>query len=212
MRARSPRSAAAFPHRAGWWPALLLVLVAVLLGIYADVGQYAGGFWGLLPELGAPWVLLAFASGRVANRRPLVAAGSGLLLILGGLVSYALFVHVVHEVRLYNVVRSGGAYYWAAWAALLGPLAGLAGSWSVAGRSTLRPAGWAFAVGVPLAECVRVSASDYLDARGVIASLLVLAAVVALFALREVRLLPLTAAVGAWVGVGLATLLLLHAT
>ncbi len=189
---------------------VVLVVAAALLGVYADVGQYAGGFWGRLPELGAPWVLLGFAGGRLALRPPLVAAGAGLLLILGGLVSYALFVNVVHDVRLYNVVQSGGAYYWAAWAGIMGPLAGLAGAWSRARRPLLRLAGWAFAVGVPLAECARVLASDYLDQRGVIVSLLVLSAAVASVALREVRLLPLAVAAGAWVSVGFATLLLLH--
>ena len=186
-----------------WWRVALLGVAAMLLGVYADLGQYAAGFWGRLPELGAPWLLLAFAGGRVANRSTAAAALTGFLLVFGGLVSYGLFVHAAHGTQLHNVVFGGRAFYWAAVAAALGPAAGVAGAGSTSRRhETRRSVAWGFAVAVPLVECARVFASDYLDLRGVIVVLLALSAGAAVVALREVRLLPLLAASAAWTALG----------
>lgn len=212
MTVESPvRSAGTWADR--WGHVVLLAVAAVLLGVYADLGQHVKGFWGRLPELGTPWMLLAFAGGRTVARRPAVAALVGFLLIFGGLTSYGLFVHVVHGTELHNVVLGGRAGYWAALAAILGPAAGLAGSGSVSRRALRRTASWGFAVGVPLAELLRVVRSDgYLDLPGVTACLVVLTSLTAIAAVREVRPAPLAASTAVWgvIGYLLARLLLYY--
>lgn len=195
-----------------WTAVAALCAAPLLLGVYADVGQYADGFWGKLPELGTPWLLVAFAGGRVVERRPLVAAGTGLALILGGLAVYGLFVHLVHGTELYNVVMGGRASYWAVTAAVLGPVAGLAGAWSRLRRPLLRSIGWGFAVAVPLAELGRIVllAQGYLHDPGLAISLVLLASAVALAALKEVWSPGLVTAAVAWAGVGYAASRLIH--
>lgn len=75
-------------RRSGLRGLIGLAAAAMLLGVYADVGAYAGGFWGTLPEMGTPWVLLAFAGGRMARRGAVTSALAGSCLILVGLASY----------------------------------------------------------------------------------------------------------------------------
>lgn len=188
-----------------WWRVALLGAAAVVLGVYADLGQHAAGFWGRLPELGSPWVLLAFAGGRTVRRPAAAAASIGFLLIVVGLATYGLFVHAAYGTQLRNVVLGGGAFYWGAVAAVLGPAAGVAGAGSTARRrATLRAAAWGFAVAVPLVEYGRISASAYLDLRGVVIALVALSGITALTAMREVHLLPLLAFTGVWTGMGYA--------
>ena len=142
-----------------------LAAAAVLLGVYADVGAYAGGLWGVLPEMGTPWVLLAFAGGRVARRGTVTSALAGSCIILLGLASYWAFMHLAYDVELYQYVGNGRGLSWSAMAVVLGTVAGLAGRSSAARTPRRAAAGWGFAVGVPLAEAARVLTSgDYPDA------------------------------------------------
>jgi len=97
-----------------------------LLGVYADVGQYAPGFWGSLPGLGTPWVVLAFVGGRFTPGRVLgLLAGAGLMLL--GLSTYAAWVHLAYGTSLYNITSDGRATSWACVAIVLGGASGLAG-------------------------------------------------------------------------------------
>jgi hypothetical protein len=170
------------------WRAVGLTVAAVLLGVYADVGAYASGFSRLVPELGSPWVLLAFAGGRAAHGR--VASGvAGSVLILLGLVSYWLFMRLAYDVELYQYVGNGRGFHWVSLGVVLGVLAGLMGRVSTSTRSLPRWAGWGFAVGTPLAETLRV-ASWYPWSGQLAAVLLVTAAGAALLAWRQTRRAP----------------------
>lgn len=93
--------------------------LAALLGAYADVGQYARGFWGTVPEAGTPWVLMAFLGGSLA-RRPLIAALAGAGLILVGLSAYVGLVHFAYATSLYNITTDGRASSWEPWRSFSG--------------------------------------------------------------------------------------------
>ncbi len=163
-----------------------LAAAAVLLGVYADVGAYAGGFWGLLPEMGTPWVLLAFAGGRVAPRGAVTSALAGSCLILVGLASYWAFMHLAYDVELYQYVGNGRGLSWSTMAVVLGTVAGLAGRSSAARTPRRAAAGWGFAVGVPLAEAARVLTSGgFPNADALAVVLMTTAAATTVVALRE---------------------------
>jgi hypothetical protein len=172
------------------WRAVCLVVAAVLLGVYADVGSYAPGFLRMLPELGAPWVLLAFAGGRAAHRWVASAvAGPGLILV--GLGSYWLFMRVAYDVELYQYVGNGRGLHWVSLGIVLGVAAGLMGRASTSTRWLLRWGGWGFAVGVPLVEAHSVLLRSWYPRPGPLAGvLLATAAGVALLAWRKTRSAP----------------------
>ena len=129
---------------------LVLVLCSVGLGIYADEGQNVDGPLGWLPELGTPWVLIAFAGGRLWSRHLVAAALAGPTLISLGLWSYWLYMEVAHGTPIYNMTNDGRGIYWVGLGCALGLAAGLGGAFSRRGR--LRSVAWALAIAVPLAE------------------------------------------------------------
>jgi len=183
----------------------------MLLGVYADVGSYAGGFWRTLPEMGTPWVLLAFAGGRVARRRGFTSALTGSCLILVGLVSYWAFMHLAYDVELYQYVGNGRGLSWSAMAVVLGTVAGLAGRSSAARPPWRSAAAWGFAVGVPLAEAVHVLISGgFPHTESLALVLTTTAAATTAVALRESRPGPLALASLAWCTLGLAAYLLVR--
>ncbi|WP_110240514.1 hypothetical protein [Nocardioides gilvus] len=110
---------------------LLLVLpaVALALGVFADQGSSLDGVLGALPELGLPWMALAWTGGRCVERAsPGVVVGAALTCL--GLVAYFAFVHFVHGVGWYNVLGNGRGFFWFAAAGLFGGAAGWVGTWS----------------------------------------------------------------------------------
>jgi Family of unknown function (DUF6518) len=127
-------------------------------GLYADVGQYAPGFWGRLPEAGTPWVVLAFLGGRCARRRA-CGAPAGAALVLLGLATYVLWVHLAYGTSLYNIANDGRGAWWAFLGLVLGCASGLAGASTRGGREGRRQLAWGYVVGVPLAEAVHVLAA-----------------------------------------------------
>jgi hypothetical protein len=187
-----------------------LAAAAALLGVYADVGAYASGFWGTLPEMGTPWVLLAFAGGRVATGA-VTSAVVGSCLILLGLATYWAFMHLAYDVALYQYVGNGRGLSWSTMAVVLGTAAGLAGRLSGA-RAPLRAAvGWGFAVGVPLAEAARVLLPDgYPDPEALALVLMTTSVATTVVALRQARPWPLALASLAWSTLGLTAYLVLR--
>jgi hypothetical protein len=197
----TPARSGSVPWR--WFAAL--TVASLLLGVYADVGGYAAGVWGVVPELGTPWVLLAFAGGRVARRRVVTAAASGSLLILLGLATYWAFVHLAYGVELYQYVGNGRGLFWGALAIALGSAAGLAGRASTAPVRWRAAAGWGFAVGVAVAEGAHMlSWAGYSDSDALAAVLLTAAAATTGVALRDARLWPLALSSLAWSALGLS--------
>lgn len=160
----------------GVWPSVMLCLFAVLLGVYADVGQRVDGVLGTVPALGTPWLLLAFGGGFVWARRPVVAFLTGPVLIVLGLCSYWIFMEVVHGTPIYNMTNDGRGLFWLAAAAVLGAAGSVTGAVAGSHRHPVRPAGWGFAVAVPLAESVRVLFFDLSPTPPILAVCLVLAA------------------------------------
>jgi hypothetical protein len=136
-----------------WSPlvgSLVLVLCSVGLGIYADEGQNVDGPLGWLPELGTPWVLIAFVGGRLWSRHLVAAALAGPALISLGLWSYWLYMEVAHGTPIYNMTNDGRGIYWLGLGCALGLAAALSGAFSRRGR--LRSVAWALVIAVPLAE------------------------------------------------------------
>lgn len=185
-----------------------VLLAAVALGIWADEGQRAPGFAGYLPELGTPWLVLAFAAGRSIPRwarwlAPVAAAAS----ILLGLASYALFVHRHYGVA-YEQVSGGDLGYWT-WLGL--GVGALAGMLAFASRTGAAPLAWAALAAVPVAE-IRLVERWGIDAHVRLAVTVLLIVVFLLLAgwafvaMRRIPLIfgPLTAlaAVVGWVGIG----------
>jgi hypothetical protein len=73
-----------------------MLVLAVLLGVYADVGQRVDGVLGTVPALGTPWLLLAFAGGFAWAPRAMVASLAGPVLVVLGLCSYWIFMEAAH--------------------------------------------------------------------------------------------------------------------
>ena len=197
--------------RAPWLASVILLLVAVLLGVYADVGQRVDGVLGTVPALGTPWLLLAFGGGFVWARRPVVASVAGPVLIVLGLCSYWIFMEAAHGTPIYNLTNDGRGLFWLAAAAVLGAAGSVTGAVAGSHRHAVRPAGWGFAVAVPLAESARVLFFDLSPEPPILAVCLVLAAALGLAASARVcawRLTALVALPYAAVGAAAATLLL----
>lgn len=197
--------------RAPWIASALMVFLAVLLGIYADVGQRVDGVLGAVPALGTPWLLLAFGGGLNWATRPVVACLAGPVLIVLGLSSYWIFMEVVHGTPIVNMTNDGRGMFWLAAATVLGAAGSAAGAMADSHRRSLRPVGWGFAVAVPLAEAVRVLVFDLGPEPPVLAACLVLAAALGLAASARVCTWRVTVPVAlacAAVGAAAATLLL----
>jgi hypothetical protein len=125
---------------------LVLVLCSVGLGIYADEGQNVYGPLGWLPELGTPWVLIAFAGGRLWSRHLVASAIAGPALISIGLWSYWLYMEVAHGTPVYNMTNDGRGIYWLGLGCALGLAAALSGAFSRRGRLSIPLALFAVAV------------------------------------------------------------------
>lgn len=197
--------------RAPWLASVAMLLLAVLLGVYADVGQRVTGVLGTVPALGTPWLLLAFVGGLIWAPRSVVAALSGPVLIVLGLCSYWTFVEVVHGTPTYNMTNDGRGLFWLVAATVLGAAGSVAGAVAGSQRRSLRPVGWGFAVAVPLAEAVRVIFFGLSPEPPILAVCLVLAAALLLTASARVCAWWLTVFVAlgyAAVGAAAATLLL----
>jgi hypothetical protein len=179
--------------------------------VYADVGAYADGFWGMLPEMGTPWVLLAFAGGRVAPSGAVTSVFAGSCLILLGLVSYWAFMHLAYDVELYQYVGNGRGLSWCVMAAVLGTVAGLAGRSSAAHTPWRSATGWGFAVGVPFAEAAGVlSSGGFPNTEALALVLLTAAAATTAVALREAPPWPLALASLTWSTLGLTAYLVVR--
>ena len=197
--------------RAPWLASVVMLLLAVLLGVYADVGQRVDGVLGAVPALGTPWLLLAFGGGLVWTARPVVACLSGPVLIVLGLCSYWILMEAVHGTPLYNMTNDGRGLFWLVAATVLGAAGSVAGALAGAHRRSLRSVGWGFAVAVPLAEAVRVLFFGLSPEPPILAVCLVIAAAVGLAAGARVSAWRLTVSVAlcyAAVGATAATLLL----
>jgi hypothetical protein len=184
---------------------LALVVAAVALGVYADVGQRASGVLELLPQLGTPWLLVGFAGGLIWSRRPGVGVLLGPVLIATGLVSYFVFMHLAHGVNYYNLLNDGRGVYWFGLAAGLGLVAAAAGATAGGRHRTARLAAWAFPPAVALSEARWVldweaGAAGWQVAFGLTA----VAALLLVVAVRRTGALPLLLlATATWTGLGL---------
>ncbi len=184
---------------------MVVAAAAVSLGVYADVGQRAPGALGALPELGTPWLLLAFAGGALCPRPRLLGSSCGAAVLLAGLTSYFVFVAVVHDVGYYNLTNDGRGTWWFGLAAVLGAGTGAVGTLTAHPDERLRTASWALLPALAAAEAERVVAGRIGPHPEQLAAVVVLSAV-GLFAyavLRTRRSLRTLAATVAWAAVGL---------
>jgi hypothetical protein len=186
------------------------LMASALLGVYADVGQYAPGFWGSLPGLGTPWVVLAFVGGRFTPGRVLgLLAGAGLMLL--GLSTYAAWVHLAYGTSLYNITNDGRATSWACVAMVLGGASGLAGFSSSVGSQRQRLLAWGYLVGVPVAEAVHVlSTQAEPQAAALALGLLGLSVAFATLASRRVAWSDLVMSATGWAFAGYVASLVLY--
>ena len=165
----------------------------------------------MLPEMGTPWVLLAFAGGRAAHRGAVTSAAAGSSLILLGLASYWAFMHLAYDVELYQYVGNGRGLSWSMMAIVLGTVAGLAGRSSAARTPRRVAAGWGFAVGVPLAEAVHVlTPGGFPNPEPLALVLVTTASATTAVSLREARPMPLALASLAWSTLGVTAYLLVR--
>jgi hypothetical protein len=138
-------------HRLVGGPVMLLAVLpaAVGIGVWSDQGQRISGFGGHLPELGTPWVVLAFVAARLIPRRTRWASPvAAICVIVVGLCSYAVYMHVRYGLSYHNV-SGGRMHHWFALGLVAGALAGILGWLSY---SHLAVVAWAVLAAVPLAE------------------------------------------------------------
>jgi hypothetical protein len=195
---------------ASWARTGVILLMAVALGIYADEGQRLDGTWGLLPELGTPWVLLGFAAARTWAPRRLASLVAGVATGVIGLAAYVQYVSTRHGVDHYNVLNDGRGWTWLLMALVVGTVAASAALLSAAEPPVLRATGWGFPVGVPLAETRVVLERGGPDPTGAIVVLVVLAAAVSVAALRRSDPWRTLAAAGVWTAAGILAVPLVH--
>lgn len=189
--------------------ALTITTASLLLGVYADVGQYAPGSWGLLPEAGTPWVVLAFLGGRLA-RRPAVGALAGAGFLLLGLATYAAWVHLAYGTALHNITTDGRGAWWAGLGLVLGCVGGWAGASTNGGSEGRRQLAWGCVVGAPVAEAMHLLATSAAPPVTIPVCLLGVGAALATFATRTVPRAGLLVSAAGWAIAGYAASLVLY--
>jgi hypothetical protein len=138
--------------------ALLWLLAAMCLGVFADEGQRLPGTWSFLPALGSPWLVLAFGGARLIslrNRAGSVLFGTGFVVV--GLLNYLTWVHGAYGVDYYNLLNTGRGIRWFLLAAMLGASSAIAGAFSRGSGTWMSAGGWGYVVAVPIAETRYVS-------------------------------------------------------
>jgi hypothetical protein len=127
-----------------------IVLAAIALGVYADLGHKLGGSAGFVPQLGAPWLAVAFAGGRRSTNQ-VVSATFGASLLVTGLLSYHFF-----KIISYGSDSFGGfRRTWPLWvvvALVAGSVIGVAGSLSLSSLPVHHALGWGVLAGAILSE------------------------------------------------------------
>ncbi|MFC7493027.1 MULTISPECIES: DUF6518 family protein [unclassified Nocardioides] len=141
-------------------PALLLGC-GVALGVLSAQGSDLPGALRALPDLGTPWLVLAFVAGRGASevRR---AAVTAVVVVEAGLVTYYVWQATLGAGG--SMLSDYGAPVWLIGGALLGAVLGAAGWLGEHGESaTTRVLAWGLLAGVPIAEIphARASGLDY---------------------------------------------------
>jgi hypothetical protein len=127
-----------------------VVLAAVGLGVYADVGERASGAWGAVPKLGLPWFVLALAAGALA-RRWRWGAVNGVGAIVLGLVSYVVYKDLAYGSTSVAALLRDDADYWLALALGVGVIGGTGGAW-MRSREPFRSIAWGLAGAAACAE------------------------------------------------------------
>lgn len=148
------------------------------LGVLSAQGSDLPGALRALPDLGTPWLVLAFVAGRGAHdvrRAALIAVAA----VEAGLVTYYLWQATLGAGG--SMLADYGAPVWLIGGALLAGVFGAAG-WlgERSESSTTRVLAWGLLAGVPIAEIphARASGVDYrnLVVAGLVATALVLIA------------------------------------
>ncbi|MBB3041133.1 DUF6518 family protein [Nocardioides soli] len=156
----------------------LLLGCGVALGVLSAQGADLPGALRALPDLGTPWLVLAFVAGRGA--RDVRRAGlTAIAAVEAGLVTYYVWQATLGAGG--SMLSDYGAPVWLVGGALLGGILGGAG-WlgEHSESSTTRVLAWGLLAGVPIAEIphARASGVDYRDlvVAGLVATSLVLVA------------------------------------
>jgi len=179
---------AALPPVISRWPwaaTSLVAVAAVALGVFADEGQRLPGWWAEVPELGSPWILLAFVGARVWHQSPFRSILVGFLSPLIALGTYFLYVHVQYDVSMYNLLNDGRGAFWFGVAISAGLFAAIAGTLSRVDSVGLRSGAWGAVTALPVAEIefvAEMGRQHFAELRWL---LLAMSIATALFALRQ---------------------------
>jgi hypothetical protein len=176
------------------------VLVAALLGVFADIGLDAPGSLGLLTALATPWLLLAFSAARGA--RPALGGGPrsvpvGSLVVVTGLVAYYVWLIIGPGVSVSTVVHQYRAPLWLVAGVAVGGVFGIVAALSLSPRPAVSALSWSTVAAVPLADALLpVRLSGRPDVAPVVALLVLVSLLVLARAYRAtgVRLVALLAA------------------
>lgn len=174
--------------RAASIPALVVCLVlALALGVYADVGLRASGAFGDLPAVATPWLVLPFCAAR-AVRGLALALTVGMVTLVVGLASYYGWLVLGQDVAVDTVMRHYRAPVWIAVGAAVGAGFGLLGWLSREANSLGRAVAWCGVVSVPIVDAWRLRGGDGTEDPGIVIPLVVVAVGLLAWALRASRL------------------------